>query len=692
MNWRRPQVWLALISACAVLTLAVVDNTRTAPGPLTAVHDRVEELAGRRDCSECHGGFWGQSMKSACLDCHVEIEQQLDGDRGLHGTLEEELAGSCALCHSEHHGANFAIVNRQSFAMAGVPDPDVFDHSRLGFAIDGAHLELDCTACHTNAAVAVLPPGEKRYLGLDRNCASCHEDPHEGQMQPACSACHGQEDFTVLRSEGHERHLPLVGGHGDQDCRTCHAEGDAHALEAMGPGRKVAARTCQDCHDSPHASPFLEGVARAEQKIVGASCSLCHLAEHLAFDEETIEVSPALHAAGGFSLAAPHDQAACEDCHAGPAEDFAARYPGRDQDTCSACHEDPHGGQFAESPFYQQDCLGCHAREHFDPHTFDLDAHARARFVLDGSHAELSCEQCHERAHPDEPRTFRGTPARCEACHDDVHDGLFERREPKLVAHQGGTCSACHQTTTFGADAQAAFDHARWTSFALAGAHLQSACEACHPRAHQPDELGRSFGRVEAHFGGAIEGCASCHQDPHGGRFEGPDMPRTVEGRSGCARCHSETSFRAVTQTFEHRRWTGFPLEGAHGGLDCLECHPASPRRDEFGRSWGQARGSACQDCHADPHGGQFRAEGAVDCARCHSADSSFEALTFDHEKDARFPLGEAHRDVACLACHTGTIEAGGEKLVRYRPLKMECADCHGVVERPVLRRGGKNK
>ena len=66
--------------------------------------------------------------------------------------------------------------------------------------------------------------------------------------------------------------------------------------------------------------------------------------------------------------------------------------------------------------------------------------------------------------------------------------------------------------------------------------------------------------------------------------------------------------------------------------------------------------------------------------------------MTFDHEKDARFPLGEAHRDVACAACHTGTIEAGGEKLVRYRPLKMECSDCHGVVERPVLRRGGRNK
>lgn len=690
MRWRRPQVWLALVSAATVLALAVVDNGRTAPGPLTAVHDREERLAGRRDCSECHGS-WGRSMRSACLDCHATIEAQIDGGSGLHGTLEGELAGSCALCHSEHHGASFPIVNRRSFAMAGVPDPDVFDHARVGLLLDGAHLELDCTACHTNAAVTVLPQGATRYLGLDRDCASCHDDPHEGRMQPACSACHGQVDFTVLRSAGHERHLPLIGGHGDQDCRTCHAQDGAHALEAMGAARKVEARDCQDCHESPHAQEFVRGVAQAEQLAGGATCVLCHLAEHTTFDQEEIEVTPARHAAGGFPLDAPHDEAACVDCHAGPEDDFAARYPGRDADACSACHADPHGGQFADSPFSEMDCLGCHARAHFDPPEFDRDDHARARFALDGSHADLVCESCHAQAHEGEPRVFRGTAARCEACHDDVHAGLFERREPRLAEPAAGTCAACHRTTTFSDEAQRAFDHARWTGFALEGAHAQGACEACHPRAHAPDELGRSFGRVEAHFGGAIEGCGSCHRDPHGGRFDGPGMPRDVRGRQGCGRCHAETSFRAVTQSFEHERWTGFALEDAHA-LDCLACHPAAPRRDEFGRTWGPARGSACQDCHADPHGGQFRVDGAVDCARCHDADSSFEDLEFDHETDARFPLGEAHRDVACGACHTGAVDADGTTRVRYRPLEMECADCHGVVERPLLRRGGKQK
>ena len=689
MNWRRPQVWLALVSAATVCTLAVVDNGRTAPGPLSAVHDRVEDLAGRRDCSECHGS-WRRSMASACMECHADIEEQLAGPFGLHGSLEQDAQKACGLCHSEHHGASFAMVNRQSFALAGVADPDRFDHAQVGVRIDGAHLELDCTACHTNAAVTLLPEGQKRYLGLDRDCASCHEDPHEGRMQPACAACHGQQDFTALRSEGHERFLPLVGGHAGQDCRSCHAQDSQHALEAMGPRRSVEARDCIDCHESPHAEGWMRGVARAAGGAVGGSCDACHLAEHTEFASEELEVTPEQHAAGGFALDAPHDGVACAECHADDARDFAARYPGRAADTCSACHADPHGGQFADSPFFADDCLGCHDRLAFEPHGFDLGDHARTDFALDGSHAELGCEACHEAPHADAPRVFRGTPARCEACHDDVHGGLFERRVPELAQRAHGTCAECHRTTSFSAEAQASFDHARWTSFGLSGAHLQSTCEACHPRAHRPDEQGRSFGRVEAHFGGPVEGCASCHADPHGGRFDGAGMPREVKGRGGCARCHAETSFRAVTETFEHERWTGFALDGAHAALDCLACHPALPRRDAFGRTWGPARGSTCQDCHADPHAGQFQADGRVDCARCHSADSSFEALIFDHEVHARFPLGEAHRDVACSACHAPARLADGSTGVRYRPLKMECADCHGVVERPSLRRGGK--
>ena len=87
---------------------------------------------------------------------------------------------------------------------------------------------------------------------------------------------------------------------------------------------------------------------------------------------------------------------------------------------------------------------------------------------------------------------------------------------------------------------------------------------------------------------------------------------------------------------------------------------------------------------HADPHAGQFEVEGETDCARCHT-DALASFLAFDHDRDARFALGEAHAGVECSACHPAR-EQGGKLVVRYRPVPSECFDCHGVHEEVLLR------
>jgi hypothetical protein len=109
-------------------------------------------------------------------------------------------------------------------------------------------------------------------------------------------------------------------------------------------------------------------------------------------------------------------------------------------------------------------------------------------------------------------------------------------------------------------------------------------------------------------------------------------------------------------------------------------------------RTWSRAKGKACADCHADIHRGQFAVEGRTDCSRCHASGPDFKRIVFDHERGARFALGEAHRDVACAACHPTEESSRGEKSVRYKPLPRECSDCHGVHDEPLLRhkRGGR--
>src|SRR6185436_14894692 len=95
----------------------------------------------------------------------------------------------------------------------------------------------------------------------------------------------------------------------------------------------------------------------------------------------------------------------------------------------------------------------------------------------------------------------------------------------------------------------------------------------------------------------------------------------------------------------------------------------------DLGRTTAEAQGTRCADCHEDPHARQFAdAQGVTDCARCHAADRP-ELSSFDHERDARFALGEAHAALECGACHA-TEERAGLAVVRYRPLEIECKGC----------------
>jgi len=692
MKLKGPHLWIGIFSAIGVVSMAVVDTRRPAPGELAAVHQSVAELEGGTGCADCHGG-WTRSMTSACLDCHDQIAGQMEVGEGLHGVLDEHKAQRCALCHSDHHGAGFSIVNQQSFRQAGVPDRDLFDHGRIGFPMTGKHLDLGCDECHANADVEILQAGEHRYLGLDRGCATCHDDPHEGRMKLACAQCHGQEAWDELGSRTHDRFLELVGGHGDVSCRGCHAEGAPHSLELLGGGLRPAARSCRSCHESPHRRPFVRKVARLEQLAPEASCIACHAAEHTSFREDAIEITAEQHACSGFGLGEPHAEADCAACHGSDGGAFRERYPGRKADECAACHEDPHGGQFEHGVFAGEGCVACHDRVRFLPHAFTLASHARTSFELTGTHVETACAACHAVGEPDEPRSFNGTGQRCEQCHDDAHRGFFEQAvQPNAVAEasldrspEAGECAACHGTTAFADIPEGSFDHHLWTGFAAAGAHAQTDCESCHPRADEADENGRRFGRVDKHFG-EFRGCVTCHADPHRGRFDRRKYPRAVDGRTGCARCHVEVSFRTFPGGFDHDEWTGFALEGAHAESGCSSCHEPLRSPDAFGRTWEHARGRECAACHADPHEGQFGA-GTVErsrCERCHESAESFGELSFNHERDSRFRLGEAHTDLDCAACHQARSRDDGTEFVRYRPMRKECVDCHGEHENPL--------
>lgn len=674
MNRVRTGLIVGIVSAIGVLLLAISASERKSPGPVSSVHGRLDDIDGGKACSACHGGWFGD-MQGACNKCHDEVAAQVREGRGLHGMVAAELISDCATCHGEHHGEDFQLVNALAFSLAGVADPQKFDHQLVGFEMNGVHLTLACKQCHHNAEAVLLPAGEQRFLGLQQDCASCHADPHAGRMQFACTVCHDQTSFADRFVPEHENWLSLLGAHDELDCRACHEAGTPHALESLSPGARKEPRRCGDCHATPHSTGFLAGNATAQGGEPRATCGECHPLELPKFTDLRATVTAEQHARGGFSLAAPHDGVACAGCHT-PGVAYADRHPGRGQKQCDACHEDVHAAQFASAPNIAE-CTDCHAMTHFDPPAFDRTLHGKTALPLDGRHAELDCHECHTDPGDDGPRRFRGTPNRCEQCHVDAHAGLLVSRQPKLLANPRGTCAECHGTAAFAQLDHARFDHADWTGFAVTGAHAQIDCTDCHQPMAAPDATGRTFGRVPRH-GEGFGGCVACHRDPHAGIFDGDQAPQVIDDRVGCERCHDTASFRALPYGFDHGGFTGWPIVGAHGKLDCSACHERLAAPDQVGRTWGHARGRDCVDCHRDPHQGQFDRLGSTDCSRCHKSANTFATLSFRHNLDSRFPLGEAHQKVACSGCHKPEA-IGGVTTVRYRPLPMECVDCHGT-------------
>lgn len=680
MNKARAGLLLGIVSAIAVLLLVTAATQKQSPGPVSTVHSRIADLDGGQACSKCHGGWFGD-MPSACNECHHEIATQLKERRGLHGSLPLDQAQVCSTCHGEHHGDGFKLVNRLAFAQAGVADPQQFDHTRVGFVMAGKHIGLACTKCHVHAEADLLPEGEKRFLGLLQDCASCHADPHAGAMQVGCAVCHSQDTFAERIVTEHENWLPLIGAHAGIDCRQCHEAGTPHALEKMRTGAHAqpTARQCADCHRSPHSEGFVTGNATAAARTPRDVCATCHSLDWEHFADPRVVLMPEQHAHGGFPLQKPHDGLACARCH-DPQKPWAERHPGRSPGECRVCHADPHGGQFATGPFAAAGCVGCHAGTHWRPHGFDLEHHARTALPLDGRHAELECKECHaDPATAETPRTFRPTPHRCEQCHDDAHAGVFAAANERLAATPRGTCAQCHSTRAFAELDHARFDHRDWTGFGLDGAHAQIECTDCHARTTEPDRFGRRFGRIPRH-GDGFGGCATCHGDPHEGKFDRDGVPAEIDGRRGCERCHDMASFRALPHGFDHGAFAKYPLTGKHAELECVACHPALPGATITGRTSTKAKGTGCADCHADPHQRQFERLGRTDCARCHKSTTSFATLSFRHNLDSRFPLGDQHQKVPCASCHEPEV-IEGKKVARYKPLPTDCIACHGREE-----------
>ncbi|HEX4423652.1 MAG TPA: cytochrome c3 family protein [Kofleriaceae bacterium] len=240
-----------------------VANHRKFAFPLRDAHARAS-------CRSCHkaGVFVGTTH--ACAGCHPDVRH-----RGRFGT-------DCASCHD---------------AVAWSRTP-TFDHGRTGFALDNAHAQVACKACHGDDGLRLTGVAQPTA------CQTCHTAPHGKQFGERCTECHNTQSFQSIPPFDHAARtdFPLELRHQTLRCLQCH---DARQ-------RPTVNRACRTCHGDPH---------RGSNSF---DCGDCHRADRwrvIRFD----------HDLTSYPLVGHHRIASCGGCHTNP------NWTGVRTD-CVACH------------------------------------------------------------------------------------------------------------------------------------------------------------------------------------------------------------------------------------------------------------------------------------------------------------------------------------------------------------------
>lgn len=710
-----PRLILSLLALTAIAWFVWSDLEATSPGQLSQAHLDHPDLDGQQGCVQCHrdGGF-----VDACASCHAETTQSIQTKSGLHGTLMAAVtasaegskgeiksgaqsvpAESCNVCHREHHGRDLRLVSDTSWALAGVADPATFDHARLGFEMQGAHTQLECTACHANAQATHLERGQQRFTGLEQSCTPCHNDPHNGQIQRDCAECHGQaRPFTELDGYVHSARFALTGPH-SMDLLPTRLSADDFLATTQLSAPKLAALL---------GGSYGQAVNKTGSLTVAGTCTICH---------------------------APGSEHSVE---------ALADHPPTTERSCVDCHNDPHESKFGS------DCTACHsAQGPWD----NLQGFEHKMFALTGVHAASSCTGCHAEtsAHSVDQLTANvnarlvNEVRACATCHDDPHTPAFTLENAKLSnVPADASCATCHGNDEQLGAAPGVFGFripqdrvADWlpadfhnaTSMPLVEPHADAGCASCHAGAAtqvvftfeaaawrvEPAAAASFAERFHTEGARQPDDCTACHNDPHAGEF----AASAIGGGMDCMACHTPTRFAPSTFDLAKHQTTNFPLEGAHQAVTCRKCHTEIvPSGPAAGLMTMLGTATECAACHANIHAeatlsnlsqlvlplpeasdaaaldaGQLSAalgNPAPSCAQCHTTEtfntlSASAAAQFDHSTWCGFALDGQHGALDCTVCHAASLERPlGPVVARFpaqNPAQIDaCNACHKDV------------
>jgi hypothetical protein len=419
-------------------------------------------------CRYCHAPL-ETIQGDLCIRCHTTISDQIQNEIGTHARIKN--IEQCRDCHPDHQGLDFDITQAAFFR---------FDHSLTRFSLQWHQLDydmtpFDCSSCHDI---------ENGFVLIDQICEVCHADEnsefiatHLQDFGEDCLSCHdGSGQMTNF--DHAKTKFPLEGRHASASCGSCHIDGQFENISLQ----------CAACHLEP---PIHTG-------LFSNDCAACHTADNWSVMASMDGVIFDHFKQFGFSLVRHQTDftgsllkcAACHTSEDGLTAAFKMEY-------CTNCHTSKDPEFMAEHDIqFGTECLSCHdgidRMAQFD--------HNRI-FILDGKHAEISCESCHF------DKVFSGTPTLCVECHvePEIHVGYF-----------GVQCENCHTAEAWAPAKMQAhtfpLDHGEEGLIPCEVCHVnrytEYTCYGCHE--HQPEEIIDKH-QEEDISGPRLEDCAACH-------------------------------------------------------------------------------------------------------------------------------------------------------------------------------------
>ncbi|HYL93069.1 MAG TPA: hypothetical protein VEW69_07910, partial [Alphaproteobacteria bacterium] len=274
-------------------------------------------------------------------------------------------------------------------------------------------------------------------------------------------------------------------------------------------------------------------------------------------------------------------------------------------------------------------CQSCHTSISWKPiravPEFD---HNKTAYPLRGMHASVACTQCHTKL------VFTDVGHKCSECHADIHRGQM-----------GAKCESCHSVKGWQVSIQDIKQHQN--RFPLIGAHAALTCDTCHK------------GAASGQFVGLSTTCFSCHSADYA-KTSNPNHA-TIGYPRDCEQCHVQESWLGAQ--FDHAKFTGFSLTGAHAKLECSACHA----NNKFSGARSTCVGCHLQDYNLTKNPNHATAGFSQECSTCHNTVTWLGA-TFDHNTQTKFPLTGGHIGLQCSQCHTGG---------NFSATPTQCVGCH---------------